>query len=214
MSKELDFVADLLGQFLAKEDPTDVAKILLQLDTTLPVVLHRLPGGMHADVVFQLFQLRDGPFGLLRHTVQDLGGIEVVARILNNSGAAKEREILNYLDKQDPELAAEIRNQMFTFEDIARMPDQDIEHLWDRVASADMALALRVVDEKVGQRLLTQMSASYRAQVDEAPASSGPVLRSVVEDAQLRILQQMRLLEQDGKVSIVRGDGGVGDYVL
>ncbi|MBT4098687.1 MAG: hypothetical protein HOM68_21300 [Gemmatimonadetes bacterium] len=214
MSKELDFVADLLGQFLAKEDPTDVAKILLQLDTTLPVVLHRLPGGMHADVVFQLFQLRDGPFGLLRHTVQDLGGIEVVARILNNSGAAKEREILNYLDKQDPELAAEIRNQMFTFEDIARMPDQDIEHLWDRVASADMALALRVVDEKVGQRLLSQMSASYRAQVDEAPASSGPVLRSVVEDAQLRILQQMRLLEQDGKVSIVRGDGGVGDYVL
>jgi len=161
-----------------------------------------------------LFQLRDGPFGLLRHTVQDLGGIEVVARILNNSGAAKEREILNYLDKQDPELAAEIRNQMFTFEDIARMPDQDIEHLWDRVASADMALALRVVDEKVGQRLLSQMSASYRAQVDEAPASSGPVLRSVVEDAQLRILQQMRLLEQDGKVSIVRGDGGVGDYVL
>ena len=214
MSKELDFVADLLGQFLAKEDPTDVAKILLQLDTTLPVVLHRLPGGMHADVVFQLFQLRDGPFGLLRHTVQDLGGIEVVARILNNSGAAKEREILNYLDKQDPELAAEIRNQMFTFEDIARMPDQDIEHLWDRVASADRALALRVVDEKVGQRLLSQMSASYRAQVDEAPASSGPVLRSVVEDAQLRILQQMRLLEQDGKVSIVRGDGGVGDYVL
>lgn len=94
------------------------------------------------------------------------------------------------------------------------MPDQDIEHLWDRVASADMALALRVVDEKVGQRLLSQMSASYRAQVDEAPASSGPVLRSVVEDAQLRILQQMRLLEQDGKVSIVRGDGGVGDYVL
>ena len=214
MSKELDFVADLLGQFLAKEDPTDVAKILLQLDTTLPVVLHRLPGGMHADVVFQLFQLRDGPFGLLRHTVQDLGGIEVVARILNNSGAAKEREILTYLDKPDPELAAEIRNQMFTFEDIARMPDQDIEHLWDRVASADMALALRVVDEKVGQRLLSQMSASYRAQVDEAPASSGPVLRSVVEDAQLRILQQMRLLEQDGKVSIVRGDGGVGDYVL
>jgi flagellar motor switch protein FliG len=106
-----------------------------------------------------------------------------------------------FLGKEDPK-------------DIARLPDQDIEQLWDRVDPTDMALALRAVDEKVSERLLSRMAASFRTQVHEAPTASGPVMIAVVEDAQLRIVQQMRVLEEQGMVSIVRGDRGVGDHIL
>ena len=212
MNRELDFMADLLAKFLAVEDPNDVARILSRLDTTLPTVLHGLPGGMQGEVVYHLLQLREGPYGLMRRTVLDLGGIETVADILNNSGASMEKKILDYLDRQDAGLAEEIRNQMFTFEDIAGLPDEDIQHLWENVDSTDMGVALRAVDEKVKQRLLSIMSPSYRTQVQEAPSDRVQV--SDVESAEIRIVQQMRVLEEQGKVSIVRGEGGVRDYIL
>ena len=219
MDKELDFITDLLGQFLGKEDPTTVARIFSRLDTTLPAVLRRLPKAMHGEVVYQLFQLRVGEFGLLRWTVRDLGGVKKVAEILNYSGASTEKKVLDFLDPHDPHLAEEVRNQMFTFEDIARVPDQDIQQLLRAVDGNDMAMALRGVGEKVRERFLSNMSdsdpldlsAAAKTRVQEAMASSGPVRVLDVEDAQIRIVQQMRQLEEQGRVAIARGEG---DYIL
>jgi hypothetical protein len=49
MDKELDFITDLLGEFLGKEDPRNVALVLSRLDSTLPVVLGKLPGAIQAE---------------------------------------------------------------------------------------------------------------------------------------------------------------------
>ena len=215
LGKELDFIADLLGQFLGKEDPKTVAGILSRLDTTLTAVFGRLPKAIHGEVVYHLFQLREGPLGLLRWTAQDLGGIEAVAKILNKSTNSIVKQVLDYVDQKDPRLAEQIRNQMFTFEDIARMPDRDIRQLLEQVDYRDMGLALRGVSEKVTSRFLSNMSdsdplnmtASAKTLVQKQMASSGPVRVLDVEDAQLRIVQQMRQLEEIGRVTIVRGDG-------
>ena len=219
MDKELDFVTDLLAQFLGKGDPQTIARIHSRLDTTLPAVLRRLPGAMRGEVVYQLFQLRVGEYGLLRWAARDLGGVEEVAKILNCSGASTERNVLDFLDDHDPRLAEEIRNQMFTFKDIARLPDQHILEILEKVDGRDMAMALRGVGEKVKDRFLSNMSdadpldlsASSRTRVEEEMAAMGPVRVLDVEDAQLRIVQQARLLEEQGRIPIACGEG---DYIL
>ena len=219
MDKELDFITDLLAQFLGRENPGTVARILSRLDTTLPVVLRRLPRAMHGEVLYQLFRLRADEFGLLRWTARDVGGTGEVARILNYSGASTERTVLDFLDGHDPHLAEEVRNRMFTFEDIARLPDQDIREILEKVDGRDMAIALRGISEKVKDRLLSNMSdadpldlsASSRTRVEKEMASMGPVRVLDVEDAQLRIVQQARLLEEQGRIEIARGEG---DYIL
>jgi hypothetical protein len=167
-----------------------------------------------AEDVYHLLQLRTEG-ALLLSAVEVLGGIEAVAKILNECGASMEKTILDYLDGEDPALAEEIRNQMVTFADIARMPHQDIELLLQLVDSRDMAVALTGVDEKVRDRFLSNMSdsdpldmsASAFTGVQEAMAGSRPVGAADVADAQIRIVQQMRQLEEAGRVTIVRGEG-------
>lgn len=211
MDKELDFLTDLLGQFLVKENPETVAKILSRLDTTLTAVLGKLPREMQGEVVYHLFQLGVGEFGLLRWTVRDLGGIKEVAEILNYSGSSTERNLLDFLDAHDPKLAEEIRNEMFTFEDIARMPDLEIQVLLHEVDQQDLVLALKGASQEMRDRMLGNMSERVRTFIQGEVASRGPVRRLDVEDVQHRIVQQMRQLEEQGRVTIVRGEG---DYIL
>jgi flagellar motor switch protein FliG len=210
MNKELDFLTDLLGQFLVKENPETVAKILSRLDTTFTAVLGKLPREMHGEVVYHLFQLRMGPFGLLRWTVQDLGGIEAVAEILNNSESSTEKNVLDFLDAHDPKLAEEIRNQMYTFEDIIKQSDREIQIILSEVDQRALVIALKGASQEMRDRMLSNVSERVRI-IQEEMASIGPVRVLDVEDAQLRIVQQVRQLEVQGSVAMIRGEG---DYIV
>jgi len=178
--------------------------------------------GQSKQRVLHLFQLREGPFGIFRWTAQDLGGIEVVASILNRSGSTLEREVLVYLDEHDPELAQQIRSKMFSFEDIARLSNQEIQQLLEEVDPSDIAVALKGIDEQIRDRFLSNMSDTgtstaavhSKTRVQEEMATSEPVKIFDVENARERIVQEVRRMEQQGKASIVRGDGGIRDTIL
>ena len=211
MDKEMEFITDLLGQFLAKENPQTIANILSRLDTTLTAVLSRLPNEMQGEVVFQLFQLRVGDFGLLRWTANDLGGIRNVAEILNRSSGATESNVLNYLDSHDPVFAEEVRNNMFVFEDIANMSNQDIQQVVSVVDAKDLAVALKGCGEELKDRFLSNLADAELEEVQAEIASSGPVRVRDVEEIRLGIVRTVRRLEERGKATIVRGEG---DYIL
>lgn len=202
MSKELDFIADLLGGFLAKEDPQSVAKILSRLDTTLKVVLGGLPAEMQGEVVHHLFQLRADGFNLLRWTADDLGGVKAVTKILNRSRRETERDVLVFVDKHDPKLAEEMRNQMFVFEDIAYLNDQAIQLIMMEWEPRDFAIALKGASEVLKNRILSNASERIGKEIREAMASLGPVRKADVEDIHLQMVITVRQLHEAGQITI------------
>lgn len=207
VNKELEFLADILAQFLAKEDDEVVAKILSRLDIALYTVLSRLPEEKQGEVVFHLFKLREGKLGLMRWTARDIGGLRAVAEIMNRSSPSTESKTLKYIDDHDPHFAEQLRNEMFRFEDIANLSDDHIRRVFNECDPSDLALGLKDCDEDLKRRLLSCASDEERAIIEERLASFGASRISDIEEVRVRIVHQARLLEEKGRVVIVRGEG-------
>ncbi|HCR16073.1 MAG TPA: flagellar motor switch protein FliG, partial [Candidatus Latescibacteria bacterium] len=131
---------------------------------------------------------------------------KAVAEILNQTGRSTEKAVLERLDAQDPELAEEVRNQMFVFDDIAKLTDREIQMILREVDSKDLAVALKGASEEMQDRILGNMSERVGTMLREEMDFSGPVRMSDVEDVQLRVVQTVRQLEEAGQITIVRGE--------
>ena len=110
------------------------------------------------------------------------------------------------MDAQDPEVAEAVRNLMFTYADIDKMTDRELQTLDEEVNKTDWVIALRATGEGLKKRLLGLMPEEERAFITAEMEQLDPMRLSEVEEVQLRIVQQVRQLEEKGKVTIVRGD--------
>jgi flagellar motor switch protein FliG len=145
--------------FICKEHPQTIALILSQLDSNQAAsVLNGLKEEIQADVAFRIAGMENISPHVLRELeaslageldtilsgqVTAIGGPKAVAEILNRTGRSTEKAVLERLDAQDPELAEGVRNQMFTFDDIANLTDREIQLILREVDSKDLAVALR-----------------------------------------------------------------------
>jgi flagellar motor switch protein FliG len=208
--------------FLAKEHPQTIALILSQLEPSQSAgVVNGLPEETQADVAFRIAQMENISPQVLRELedtlatelqailagqVTEIGGPKAVAEILNRTGRSTEKAVLERLDAQDPELAEEVRNQMFVFDDIQKLTDREIQMILREVDSKDLAVALKGGSEEMQERILGNMSERVGTMLREEMEFSGPVRMSDVEDVQLRIVQTVRQLEEAGQVTIIRGE--------
>ncbi len=208
--------------FISKEHPQTIALILSQLEPSQSAgVVNGLAEELQADVSFRIAQMENISPQVLRELeetlatelqailagqVTEIGGPKAVAEILNRTGRSTEKSVLERLDAQDPELAEEVRNQMFVFDDIAKLTDREIQMILREVDSKDLAVALKGGNEEMQERILGNMSERVGTMLREEMEFSGPVRMSDVEDVQLRVVQTVRQLEEAGQVTIVRGE--------
>ncbi len=143
---------------------------------------------------------------ILSGQVTEIGGPKAVAEILNRTGRSTEKAVLERLDAQDPELAEDVRNQMFVFDDIANLTDREIQLILREVDSKDLSTALKGANDEMKDRIFTNVSERVGTMMKEEMNFSGPVRMSDVEEVQLRVVQTVRQLEEAGQVTIVRGD--------
>ena len=181
--------------------------------------MNQLPERMQADVAYRLTTLEEVSTTAVVRVEESLtrslrsiasgtvraGGPEATANVLNLSGSSVEKNVLDQMDAQDPVVAESVRNLMFTFNDIAIMKDDEIRLVIGRVDQSDLALALRACNEELKERFRSVMEDDSWRNIEEQLEYVGPVRMSEVEDVQLRIVQQVRQLEEEGKVTIVRG---------
>ena len=137
---------------------------------------------------------------------QDVGGPKVVADILNLTGSSVEKSVLDNMDAQDPEVAEAVRNLMFTFADISKLSDRELQSLMREVDQKDLVVALKAATDELKDKVLGNMSERVRTFITEEMEFLGPMRLSEVEEVQLRIVQQVRQLEEQGQITIVRGD--------
>jgi flagellar motor switch protein FliG len=138
-------------------------------------------------------------------TSSKLGGVKSIAEILNLIGQSAERSILTRINEQDPELATEIKNLMFVFEDVVNLDDQSVQRVLKEVDNRELAMALKHVSDEVKKKILANLSERAAQIIDEEIEYMGAVRLREVEEAQQRIVDIIRKLEEDGLVVIVGG---------
>ncbi len=209
-----------IAPFISNEHPQTVALILSQLESNQAAgILCHLPESVQAEVAYRiatldnitpsvLKQIEDSLETNLKDILggnKDVGGPKVVADMLNLTGGSIEKSVLDKLDAQDPEVAETVRNMMFVFDDLHVLTDREIQVILREVEQKDLVVALKAASEEVKYKILDNMSDRVRAFVEEEMDFLGPMRLSEVEEVQLRIVQKVRQLEEQGQVTIVRG---------
>ena len=212
---------DQVAPFISNEHPQTIGLILSQLDPAQAAgILAQLPERLQSDVAFRIASMENITPNVIKEIEesleqslrdilggnQDVGGPKVVADILNLTGSSVEKNVLEKLDGQDPEVAEAVRNLMFVFEDIAKLTEREIQTLLREVEQKDLVVALKGASEEMKEKILGNMSERVRAFITEEMEFQGPMRLSEVEEVQLRIVQQVRQLEEQGQVTIVRGE--------
>ncbi|QEC46837.1 flagellar motor switch protein FliG [Baekduia soli] len=210
-----------IATFLADEAPQTVALVVASLHTSLGAkVLGCLPGELQADVAMRIATMEDTNPGVVEDIERGLrlklsnvltqefsqaGGVDSLAELLNRAGRSTERTVLEAIAQADGELADEIRQKLFTFDDIIILSDRDIQLLLRDVDQKDLALALRGVSDEVKDTIFRNMSQRGTEMLKEELDTGKPQRRSVVEEAQSRIVASIRRLEEAGAITIGRG---------
>ncbi|MBX5491503.1 MAG: flagellar motor switch protein FliG [Chloroflexi bacterium] len=210
-----------LANFLQEEQPQAIALILAHLPPTHAArVLSALPADIQPEIGMRVATMErtlpeviEGVESVLRQRLSRLltsdysavGGVDSLVKILANVDRHTERGILEYLDAHDPELAEEVRKQMFSFENLVELDDHGLQRVLREVDARDLALALRGANEQLKERVFRNISARAAEMLQEDMAVSGPVRRIQVEEAQQRIVNVARRLEQAGEIVIQRG---------
>ena len=210
-----------VAPFISHEHPQTIALILSQLESVQGAgILGQLPERLQSDVAYRIATMENITPAILKDIEealeaslrdilsgnQDVGGPKVVADILNLTGTSTEKNMLDQMDAQDPEVAEAVRNLMFTFADISKLTDRELQILLREVDQKDLVIALKAADDELRDKILGNMSERVRTFISEEMEFLGPMRLSEVEEVQLRIVQQVRQLEEQGQVTIVRGD--------
>ena len=213
--------SDQIAPFISNEHPQTIALILSQLDSAQSAgILAQLAERLQADVAYRLATMENITPNVIKEIEealeqslkdilggdQDVGGPKVVADILNLTGSSVEKSVLDQMDGQDPEVAEAVRNLMFVFADIVKLTDREIQTLLREVDQKDLVIALKTAEDELKDKVLGNMSERVRTFVNEEMEFLGPMRVSEVEEVQLRVVQQVRQLEEQGQVTIVRGD--------
>ena len=209
-----------IAPFISNEHPQTIALILSQLEAAQAAgILAQLPEQLQAEVAYRIATLDNITPAVLKQIEEslennlkdllsgnkDVGGPKVVADMLNLTGGSVEKNVLDKLDAQDPEVAEVVRNMMFVFDDIQTLTDREIQTLLREVEQKDLIVALKAASEEVKEKILGNMSERVRSFVEEEMEFLGPMRLSEVEEVQLRIVQKVRQLEEQGQITISRG---------
>jgi flagellar motor switch protein FliG len=186
--------AEVLSGF-APEQQAEVAHRIAMMDRTSPEMVR---------LVEEELGRRMG--SLLAHQdMTTVGGVETLVEIINRSPRPTERSILEWLDQTDPELAEQVRSQMFVFEDIVTIDDRSLQQVLREVEANDLATALKGVRPDVRDKVVRNLSERAAENLNEEIELLGPVRTRTVEEAQAKVVGIIRTLEEQGVLTLTRG---------
>ncbi|MCI7789910.1 MAG: flagellar motor switch protein FliG [Lachnospiraceae bacterium] len=181
---------------LTPEKQADVARRIATMDRTSP------------DVIKEVERVLESKLSsLVNQDYTIIGGVDAVVDILNTVDRGTEKHIMETLEIEEPELADEIRKKMFVFEDILLLDDRAIQRVLRDVDNNDLAIACKGSNEEVQNAIFSNMSKRLAEMIKEDMEFMGPVRMKDVEEAQQKIVNIIRKLEDSAEIVISRGGG-------
>jgi len=187
---------------LPSQKQVEVVKRIANMEQTNPEVIKEVEQGLAhrlSDIVSQTFE--------------KAGGVETVAEMLNLADRSTEKGIMEGLEAEDPDLVESIRRLMFVFEDILLVNDKGIQSVLKEIENDVLSLALKTASEELKQKIFKNMSERAAQLIAEDMQYMGPVRVSDVEQAQQKIVDVVRRLEDSGEI-IIAGRGGEKEMVV
>ncbi len=181
---------------LAPDKQADVAKRIAQMDRTSPDVIKEVEKVLERKLA-----------SLMNQDYTIVGGVDSIVEILNTVDRGTEKHIMETLEIEEPELADEIRRKMFVFEDILSLDDRSIQRVLREVDNNELAIALKGANDEVQTVIFNNMSKRLASMIKENMEYMGPVRLKDVEEAQQRIVNIIRKLEDSSEIIISRGGG-------
>ena len=181
---------------LSPDKQADVAKRIAQMDRTSPDVIKEVEKILEKKVS-----------SLVNQDYTIVGGVDSIVDILNTVDRGTEKHIMESLEIEEPELADEIRKKMFVFEDILSLDDKSIQRVLREVDNNELAVALKGANEEVQNVIFNNLSKRLVTMIKEDMEYMGPVRMKDVEEAQQKIVNIIRKLEDAGEIIISRGGG-------
>ncbi|MDR3600712.1 MAG: flagellar motor switch protein FliG [Desulfosporosinus sp.] len=210
-----------LFSFIQGENPQTIALIMTHLPADkAATLLASLAPNRQAEVVKRVATMgRTSPEVLkeiekvLERKITSLaptdyttsGGIQSIVDVLNQADPGTVKVVMDVLDIEDPELAEEIRQQMFVFKDIVMLDDRSIQLVLREVVTKDLGLALKGANNEVALKIQSNMSTRAAQMLKDDMEFMGPVRLRDVEEAQQRIVKVIRKLEEAGTLVLSRG---------
>lgn len=222
--KELGNVSPkILAQILRNEHPQTLALILGHLPPeNAGNLLQNMAPGVRAEVLIRLAKLEAVAEEMLVEVDRVLqsqliaiggkegrkvGGVNSVAEILNAIDRATEEEIMADIEEESAQLAEEIKQLMFVFEDIMKIDDRGIREVLKEISNEDLTMSLKTAPEELREKFFKNLSERAGNMIREDLEIMGPVKLSEVEAAQQNIVKQVRRLEAEGRI-VIAGSGG------
>ncbi|MDH4224835.1 MAG: flagellar motor switch protein FliG [Deltaproteobacteria bacterium] len=213
-----------IANFITHEHPQTIALILAHLEDPeqTATVLKELPENLQADVVYRMATLESIQPGVVSEIDEVLsremqaagamgtskvGGIESVAEMLNSVDKSTETRILATIEESNPDLAEQIRELMFTFEDMVLIDSRSMQLVLKEMPQQELALALKTASDAIKELIFSSMSQRASEMLREDLEVMGPVRVSEVEKAQQTMVKISRKLEEEGKI-VIGGRGG------
>ncbi len=223
-TSSLDVLEDVdsrtLASILQKEHPQTIALLMshTEIDKAAEVVAN-LPEELQLEVVYRIARLDAVSSDILQEVEQALlneirgmsglgsqvsGGVSLVADILNQVDKATESRILENIDDMNPEMAEEIRELMFVFEDLLKIDDRGMQTLLKEVENDVLVVALKTANETIRDKIFRNISSRASERIREDLDNMGPVRLSDVEKGQGEIVRIALKLEEEGRIQILR----------
>ncbi len=182
---------------LQPEKQSDVARRIAIMDSTSPEVIKEVERALEKKLS-----------ALMTEEYANVGGIDSVVQILNAVDRSTEKHIMETLEVDDLELSDEIKKKMFVFEDILTLDNKTIQTvLRQDIDNKDLAIALKGSSKDVQDLIFNNLSKRLSAMIKEDMEFMGPVRRSDVEEAQQKIVNVIRRLQETGEIFVSRGGG-------
>ena len=218
----------VLAAYLEQEHPQTIAMVLTHFPYDLASdILMAMPDERKGDIALRIANLGQVPEEVVREVDQALkselaalggksgsksGGLQVLVDIINGVDKATEDLIMESIEEQNADMANNIREMMFVFEDLARVDDRGMREILKKVESQTLVLAMKTASEEMKQKILSNLSARAAEMLAEDLEVMGPVRLAEVEEAQQVIARAAKELEAEG--TIVLGGKGKEDVLV
>ena len=212
---------------LRNEHPQIVAAVLVHLEVDQAAAVLKLFSERHRNEVLVrvatldgiqasgMKDLNDAMAALLagsdRGKKSSLGGAKTAAGMLNLLGAGVETSVLDFIREADNDLAQQIMDNMFTFDDLGRVDDKGIQALLKEVQTESLVIALKAAPAELRELVFRNMSTRAGETLREELESRGPVRVAEVESEQKEILKVVRRLVEEGVINL--GGGSDDEFV-
>ncbi|MTI86489.1 MAG: flagellar motor switch protein FliG [Balneolaceae bacterium] len=211
-----------IANFIQNEHPQVAALIFSQLQVEKSAeILGHLDEKLQGEIIFRLASMDKISAEVIEEVEEvikeHLGGMDtmgdriksgtnIVAQILNGAEITVERNVLEDIMERDYDMASEIKEQMFLFEDILHFDDRTVQLIINEMEKADLVMGLKGVDEGLSAKFLGNMSSRAADMLREDMDALGPVPLKDVKDAQQRIIKKIKELEEDGQITTRKMD--------